>query len=233
MKSFTKFIKSKIFKSITSLKFLLFFFIPIFTILIIGSCKHDQIYPDVCFETEVQPIFLANCAISGCHDATRAEGGYVLTDYSNIMNKGIKSGNASGSKIYKAISGNILAESMPPSGPLTTEQITLIRSWIESGAKSGNCNTSSCDTNLFSFSLNVKPIFDTYCVGCHKSGSSSNINFDGYSNIKAYLDVSGNVTKIIQAVQYTSASSMPKTGKMIDCKITQMVKWINAGYANN
>lgn len=202
-------------------------------ILSLESCKHDPIYSDVCFETEVLPVFLTNCAISGCHDASSAQGDYVLTDYSNIMNKGIKSGNASGSMIYKAISGNILAESMPPSGSLTTEQITLIRSWIDSGAKNGDCNTNSCDTNQFSFSLNVKPIFDTYCVGCHKAGSPSNINFDGYSNVKAYLDVPGNSTKFIQAVQYTSASPMPKTGKMIDCKISQMVKWINSGYANN
>ena len=38
----------------------------------------------VTFNLNVQPIFLSNCATSGCHDATTASSGYVLETYSQI-----------------------------------------------------------------------------------------------------------------------------------------------------
>jgi hypothetical protein len=233
MKHFKRIYLLKYFKPYFIIRLLFILFLPVTILLSVESCKHDPIYSDVCFDNEVLPIFLNNCAISGCHDANTARANYVFTDYDNIMKSGISSRNASGSKVYQAISGSLFAEKMPPDGALPTEKITLIRSWIEAGAKSGDCNASMCDTNQFTYGITVKSIIDTYCVGCHKVGSPSNLNLDGYTNVKAYLDVLGNKDGLILDIQYSLGNPMPKTGKMPDCKITQMMKWINAGYLNN
>ena len=233
MKHFKLICLLKYFKPYFIIRLLFILSLPVTILLSVESCKHDPIYSDVCFDNEVLPIFLNNCAISGCHDANTARADYIFTDYDNIMKSGVSPRNASGSKVYQAISGSLFAEKMPPDGALPTEKITLIRSWIESGAKSGDCYSAICDTSQFSFSQNIKPIFDTYCVGCHKAGSPSNINFDGYSNIKTVLDLPGYISVLFQDIEYVSANPMPKTGKMPDCKIIQMKKWINAGYLNN
>ena len=41
------------------------------TVSWISSCTHDANIadiPEVCFETDVLPIFKSSCAIPGCHD---------------------------------------------------------------------------------------------------------------------------------------------------------------------
>ena len=105
------------------------------SLLLINSCQHDGVpadqLPAIQF-TEVLPIFQNNCATSGCHDAKSSESGYAFNDYASIM-KAVQPGNASKSEVYQAITGTI--KIMPPNYPLTTSQRTLIRLWIEQGAK--------------------------------------------------------------------------------------------------
>jgi hypothetical protein len=52
-----------------------------------------------------------------------------------------------------------------------------------------------------------------------------------YNDLKQYLDA--DKQKFVDAINYTSAKVMPPSGKMSACKISQMQKWINAGYAGN
>ncbi|MBL7976522.1 MAG: hypothetical protein JNJ85_16510, partial [Candidatus Kapabacteria bacterium] len=59
----------------------------------------------VCFSRDVLPIFLSNCGMSGCHDATTHAEGYNLTTYSGIM-RGIVAYNPSGSKCYTVANKN-------------------------------------------------------------------------------------------------------------------------------
>src|SRR6186713_3307880 len=67
-------------------------------ILLTFACKHDSILPStenpepnlpvlngVCFNTEILPLFIVNCGMSGCHDAVSHKSGYDLTTYSGIM----------------------------------------------------------------------------------------------------------------------------------------------------
>ncbi|GAB4335906.1 MAG: hypothetical protein OHK0038_13860 [Flammeovirgaceae bacterium] len=105
------------------------------------SCTHEpniEALPEVCFEKEVLPIFQTNCAISGCHDATSKEEGYDFSTYESIISKGIEKGNASKSKVYKAMT-TTTGEIMPPSGALPEAQRQLILVWIEQGAKNTTC----------------------------------------------------------------------------------------------
>ena len=91
----------------------LFFF---FFILIL-SCKHEPFAvpsgdnseppnPDdtgLCFDRDILPIFVSQCAKSGCHSNDSHEGDYVLDSYENIVSKGITPGSAINSKIYKVL----------------------------------------------------------------------------------------------------------------------------------
>lgn len=123
-------------------------FTLVFGLFMAISCQHEGIPADqleqVCFNQQVLPIFQNSCATSGCHDTQTAESGYRFTDYSNIM-KAITPGNASKSKAYKALTSSL--ELMPPHNPLPKDKRTLIRIWIEQGAKESDCDTQSNSLN--------------------------------------------------------------------------------------
>ena len=117
-------------------------------LLIIGSCKHDKLPPpDLCpspvsFSLCIQPIFTANCALSGCH-ADSMTGGLNLEQgnaYFNLFQGGKKRPeidttvhpiDANNSRFYKLVSEG----SMPPTGILNEAIISNIKRWIEEGAK--------------------------------------------------------------------------------------------------
>ena len=100
--------------------------------------------PDgVSFADDIQPIFTARCAISGCHVAPTPQAGLVLTagtSYANLVNvptqiftPGVRitPNDTGASVLYLLVSSG----TMPATGgPLTTAQIDAIREWIESGA---------------------------------------------------------------------------------------------------
>jgi hypothetical protein len=211
------------------------------------SCKHELYDPNntggsgntggttgVCFESEILPIFQSSCAKSGCHDAASAEDGYVLDSYANIMKKGIVPGNPSQSKIYEVIMDTDPDDRMPepPNAPLSKAQTDKIYQWIKEGAKNTTgCNTS-CDTTVFTYSAGVKPIMDTYCVGCHSATlMNGNIRLDNHASVMAAAK-SG---KLMGSIQHqTGYVAMPQGGaKLSDCSITVIRKWIQAGYPNN
>jgi uncharacterized membrane protein len=99
-----------------------FFFL---TATIIG-CKYDTTPFDcstvnATFSNDVQPLIAAKCA--GCHNANNAGGGVRLDDYSKI------SSNKNG--VRKTA---VVEKSMPPSGPLSNDEMTKIQCWIDAGA---------------------------------------------------------------------------------------------------
>jgi hypothetical protein len=102
------------------------------------------------FKTQIQPIFDRNCALSGCHAADTASGGMILDagkSYSNIVNvtstevapeKRVQPGDSAHSYLYEKISRVQPASGgqMPlGSNPLPDNQIALIKTWIDQGAK--------------------------------------------------------------------------------------------------
>jgi len=146
-------------------------FTMVLLIFMCVSCQHEGIPADqmeqICFNQQVLPIFQNSCAISGCHNAQTAEGGYVFTDYSNIM-KSITPGNASKSKAYKAITSQI--QLMPPHNPLPMDKRILIRVWIDQGAKETDCTPGAWILNKRTVS---QWVFYTY-----NSKSTSNVNVE-------------------------------------------------------
>ncbi len=218
------------------------------SILLVVSCTHKPvgtgpIIPDVTLESacdsgyvdftnEVLPLIKSSCATIGCHDDITQEDGYRLTSYSGIISDGelVIAGNHSKSDLYKVITENPNdGDFMPPinSGiaALTPEQINMLKRWINEGALETDCG---CDTTSFSFAADVKPIFDLNCVSCHNENiSSGNLSLTNYNEISTSI-LNGNTLDRISRPSGT-AGVMPTTGKMDDCNITIIEKWIENG----
>ncbi|MDO3627001.1 c-type cytochrome [Mucilaginibacter sp. BT774] len=182
----------------------------------------------VCFQTDVLPLFQTYCASTGCHDAGTAQEGLVLTNYANIM-KGISANNPNDSKYYNVISDG----SMPPrnSPKLSAAQVATILKWINQGATNNTCTVATCDTTKTTYTNGVSQIFATYCNGCHGvAPGSGGVVLSDYASAKT----AGTTMKVnfLNAINYTSTTSamnMPQSGKLPDCQITQITKWINNG----
>ena len=192
------------------------------------SCDENTIY----FNNQILPIFISNCAISGCHDAVSAEEGVILTNYTNIMQK-IEPGNPNDSEYY-----GILLETDPeklmPRTPgtengnsLPQDQINLIRDWILQGAKNNYCD--ACDTTEYFFANAIKPIFQLNCatsVGCHAQGSPNGA-FTTYDLIMQRVN-NGLIEKRVIAYK-----NMPPAAPLTDCDMFLIKKWIDNGAFNN
>lgn len=211
---------------------------------VISSCTHDPIGtknnacdPDsVYFQNEVLPLMVSNCAMSGCHDAGTAADGVILDSYENIMSTGeVRAGRATSSEIFEKITETKLEDRMPPppANALSSEQIAIIRNWIDQGAENNSCeNSLACDTTTITLSASVRPIFSQYCVGCHNNTSQSGgVNLESYDGIKTVADngrLSGSINHL------SEYSPMPQgQNKLDDCSIRKIEKWIALGAENN
>lgn len=228
----------------------------VFATFIFSSCKHDVIIVNtsyskdtifvvtpptgsnpstgttasdtVCFNTEILPLFVSYCASAGCHDVASHRDGVITTNYAYIM-QGISAKNVSKSEYY-----TIIGDEMPPksSPQLTSAHIASIKKWIEQGALNTNC-TNVCDTTVFNYAGAIQTILTNNCGGCHgtKPGSA-NIYLGDYASVKAY--VTANKSIFLNSINYLPSLAvskrMPPAGKMVDCKILQIQKWINNGY---
>ncbi len=197
--------------------------------VIIPGCEHTSVTDSgICFERDIQPIFNSKCAMSGCHDAgTKAEG-YLLDNYNHIVRKGLVKGSANNSEIYE----EIVDGKMPPRGytKLSSSELALIREWIDAGAPNGtNCPTV-CDSALFTFSGQVQPLMNKYCVGCHSaSNASAGVDVSSYTGVKNSIN-----SGLVASLEHTGYFPMPKGGnKLTNCEIAQVKKWIAAGAPNN
>ena len=194
------------------------------------TCNPDTSY----FENDVLPILISGCGMSGCHDAASAQDGVVLISYQTVMNTaGISPGNPGNSELYEKITEGDAEDRMPPPpmSSLTTDQILIIRKWIEQGAKNNYCD-AACDTNSYAFSTSIQPMLNTNCAGCHNASlASGGIRLDNYTSVKSVAD-NGRLFGSISHLQGYIA--MPQGGaKLPECNIIQVKKWIADGSPDN
>lgn len=96
--------------------------------------------PDtVSFKTDIIPILTTNCAISGCHTTPNPQSQLNLsasTAYSQLLNPGpgyVAPGSLLESVMYSSITNP--SQIMPPTGEMDACTITMIKTWIQQGAK--------------------------------------------------------------------------------------------------
>src|SRR5262245_35298914 len=89
------------------------------------------------FRRDVQPIFREHCY--SCHGPEQQMNGFRLDRRADALRGGSQSvigpGNADGSRLYHRLIGPQFGTRMPPTGPLSGDQIAIIKSWIDQGAQ--------------------------------------------------------------------------------------------------
>ena len=189
--------------------------------------------PEICFERDILPIFISNCAKSGCHDAQSHKSGYQLDSYASVIKKGIVPGNAAASKIWESVTiGKGEGGMMPQNAPgLTPTQLTLIKNWIVYGAVDSGACTSTCDTANYTYSGAIAPMMQTYCVGCHNSTSAAGGSLTDYTSV---MNAAVNGRLIGSISHLPGYNPMPTASlQLSDCQVTQVKKWVAAGALNN
>src|SRR5262245_21063647 len=92
------------------------------------------------FARDVQPLLRANCY--SCHGATLQSGNFRLDRRRDSMpnrvganNARVVPGRSAASRLYQRVSGTTGGLQMPPTGALRSEEIEILRSWIDQGAE--------------------------------------------------------------------------------------------------
>ncbi|MFM7132666.1 MAG: c-type cytochrome domain-containing protein [bacterium] len=93
----------------------------------------------ISFHKQIKPIFQANC--QGCHQPAKAQGGYVMTDFTRLMQPGdskekpIIAGKPDDSYLIDQITVHDGKAEMPKDkSPLAASDTDLVRQWVAQGA---------------------------------------------------------------------------------------------------
>jgi hypothetical protein len=85
------------------------------------------------------------------------------------------------------------------------------------------CDTTSAPTYL----VNIQPIIAKECSSCHSSSSpSAGLSLVSYENVTSAVNFNHLMDHITEQSGY---SVMPQSGKMSDCKIALIQKWVING----
>jgi hypothetical protein len=215
-------------------------------ILLITGCTHTadiSDLPEVCFEGDVLPIFKNSCAIAGCHDGS-GESDLTLNNYLDISHE-VNPGRPYDSEVYKAIIATWGENKMPPDRPLSLENRTIIRVWIEQGALLTICpdpngtgeesyvNPRAC------FTRDILPVLVSRCAsaGCHDAIThTEGYIFTSYSTtMAAVIPGDPGESKLYEVITETSGEDrMPPAGsaQLTLTEIDSIRKWISYGALN-
>jgi hypothetical protein len=93
-----------------------------------GSTSCDTV--NTSFSLDIQPVFLKNCALSGCHASSSPTGGYVLDNYNGVRSVVLSR------RLLGAITHAAGYSAMPKdAAPLSDCDIAMITSWVNQGAQ--------------------------------------------------------------------------------------------------
>lgn len=199
------------------------------------------------FVKDVKPIFDAACV--QCHAGEKAQGGLRLDAKGAAMaggvsGKAILAGDSKNSLLLQRILNHGGMGRMPPTGdPLSTAQVSVIRTWIDAGAEwPGDSQTPAMQTassEAPDFAKQIEPIFKASCYGCH-SGSqpkaglrldAKSLALKGGISGKVILPGDGKGSRLIHRVRGLGDEvRMPLKGEpLTEQQIELLRKWIDAG----
>jgi cytochrome c5 len=182
-------------------------------------------YNKLDYGKNVQPIFTANCV--GCHKGASAPAGLQLDSAVGVFQgssseKVIVPGSSKQSVLAQRIS-DTTGNQMPPGGPLSKDQIAIITSWIDEGAKAdlgtGETRAATAIPPIQSYyppavtavtsAAMERSYFESYCMTCHKGPSApAGLQLDKLDT----ANVAKDTEKWEAVVWKTRAGMMPPAG---------------------
>lgn len=201
---------------------------------LLPGCAWDHVEPDVCFETDVQPVFVSYCSTTGCHNPTDRANGYDFTTYAGIM-EGVRPGRPEDSDIYEALTDGGDDHMPPPGEPQPTPaQVADIEAWIKDGAlETRDCRGDACDTSAaVTYSGDIAPLLATNCGGCHGGGTpSGGLDFSDFATVQQNA-LSGRISNALRG-QGGVQQMPPNSPPLPDCYPLKVDKWVADGAPNN
>ena len=207
-------------------------------LLPIVSTRGDA--PD--FKKEVRPILEASCL--KCHGAEKPKGDLSLVTRSSAIKGGkngtsLTPGDPSKSPLFLSTTVPVSDDSaMPPKGDrLSAKQQDTLKAWIVAGAPWPD-EFKLAQKDKVDFNHDVKPIFEVYCVTCHKEGHAKG---DLRLDVKAELFKSKDIVigDALASKLYTSMVLPPdhddlmppkkKGGPLPKAKAEIIAAWIDQG----
>ncbi len=199
-------------------------------VIIFSGCVKKVGNKDVVFKDQILPIFVSNCTMSDCHNSLSKKHMINLTTYEGIM-QGVVPRYPLLSEVYTNISGRNPSMPTKQYPKLSSKDVELIKLWINMGATNSTIDLP-CDSSNVTFSGSVKPIFTTWCVGCHNTTNpGKGIDLTSYESTIASV----NSGQLLGSIKHIGAfTPMPQnTDKLSDCDIAKIAKWIRQGAVNN
>lgn len=102
-------------------------------LLLLAGCYYDneeELYPgetcdvtEISYQVNIRPIIDANCALSGCHVPQTGRVNFESFE-------GLKSVADDGRLEQRAL----INKDMPPSGPISSCDMKMIKAWLDQGA---------------------------------------------------------------------------------------------------
>ena len=191
----------------------------------VSTCDPDTAY----FQNSILPLVVSSCATTGCHDQDSHKHGVILTDYASIIKTGeIKAGDPNDSEFFETLTDDD-DDLMPPPpyDPLNSEEIQLIRTWIEQGAENNSC-IDGCDTTTVTFAGQIWPMMESYCTGCHSASAPSGGIV--IADITDMVSLAENGSLMGSVRWETEYAKMPTNQQLSECSIKVLQKWIDDGF---
>lgn len=85
----------------------------------------------------------------------------------------------------------------------------------------------SCDVSAITYTADVSPIINAYCVACHTSGGTAPGDFTNFNELKAKVDNGTFENRVL--IQ----KNMPPNGQLTDCELEILQTWLDNGALNN
>lgn len=109
----------------------------VFALLVFSAARSQRASNKVDFRQDIQPILKQFCI--ECHGPAQQMHGFRLDRRRDAMRGGtstvIVPGSGESSRLYLKLIDNKYGPQMPPTDPLTQEQIDLIKAWLDQGAE--------------------------------------------------------------------------------------------------
>ena len=128
------------------------------------------------YKANIEPLF-AKCA--ACHNATALTGGLDLSSYESLMK-----GGKDGSVVTPNDSANsmlITKQTTQHFANLTTDELALVKQWIDAGAPAPAASSSS---SAPTYDAAIAAMLTTKCTMCHKDAAApKGLDLTSYANL--------------------------------------------------
>jgi WD40 repeat protein/mono/diheme cytochrome c family protein len=184
------------------------------------DAKKDKIPDKISYYKDVRPLFQQQC--QGCHQPAQAKGGYIMTDYAELLKKtdagetGLVPGQPDKSILFRQIVPQDGKRAAMPRGkdPLSQHDVTLIRRWIEQGA----IDDTPASAKLLAVDADHPPVYELPPVidGLAFSPDGQFLAVTGYHEVLLHkADGTGLVSRLVGISERVQSVAFSPDGKFL------------------